>query len=161
MPEPLSANLIREKNKLEQTSPWLTLWDVQVSLSLVIHLTNHAQVVIYNGLEYIPFPIRHEEIREEAHGRLQRIVVHVANVTGEVQYYLETNDGMRGRSVTMTIISKDNPTYGGVTQTFLIDSVTANEQVASFVLGKPIPILDVRLPGRLIARDLFPSLPVQ
>lgn len=164
MPKQLPSAFLIQKNKLEQFSPSIELWQVEVSDTLTLYLANHPVAVRYEGRDHIPFPITHDEIKEEAQGRLQRLSVRVANVTREVQYYLEHNDGMRGRSVTLILVfyDADDPAgslaLGEVRQVYTIDAVQANDQVAVFVLGKGLPLLDLR--PRVIDRDLFPALPL-
>lgn len=161
MPKVLTAAMILAKNQLEQPAVrWLELWQIEISPgTLTRYLTNHTTAVVYQGFTYEQFPIRHEGIKEEAHGKIQRITVHVANVSRELQHYLEIHDGLRGRYVTLILVNQGDLTMGDLRQTFIIEGVTADDLVVSFILGKPIPVLDVRLPGRLITRDLFPSLP--
>jgi phage-related protein len=161
VPRELSAEFILEKNRLEQgANRWLQLWQVQISEGATLYLTNQPRPVVYETATYVQYPIRHDVIREEATGRLQRIVVHVANVTREVQYYLEHFDGLRGRRVALILIllDPDDDPVGELRQRYTIDSVTANEQVASFTLGKTVPWTEIRLPLRMITRDLFPAV---
>jgi hypothetical protein len=52
----------------------------------------------------------------------------------------------------------DGKIVAGPSQTWLIRRVATDEQVATIELGKPIPLLEVKLPTRIITRDQFPSL---
>lgn len=164
MPKDLPSAFLLKKNQLEQFTPSIQLWEVEVSDTLTLYLANHPVAVRYQGHDYLPFPITHDEIKEEAQGRLQRLSVRVSNVTREVQYYLEHNDGLRGRSVTLILVYYDpadpegSLALGEIRQVYTIDAVQANDQVAVFVLGKGLPLLDLR--PRVIDRDLFPALPL-
>ncbi|MGQ0568346.1 MAG: hypothetical protein ACT4P5_02260 [Armatimonadota bacterium] len=160
MPKTLSAGLVLEKNRLDPQSSWVELYQVETSTNPlnIIYLTNHPIRVVYQNAEYQPYPIRHEAIQERLEGGMQKIAVHIPNVLREVQAYLEYNDGLRGRKVTLIVVNKDKPTLGDLRQTFIIEASSADERIATFVLGKPIPVNEIRLPGRVITRDLFPSL---
>jgi phage-related protein len=164
MPKLMSPGMIAAKHVLDPQGPWVTLYKLNLNPpgesnpTLYRRIVNHPRAIVYGGEEYLPFPVRHEGIREEAQGRLQRITVQVANVSREIQDLLEAHDGLRGKHVTLIAINLDQPDLGDVRQTFIIDSVTAGDQVVSITLGKPIPIMDVKLPKRLIFRDLFPAV---
>jgi len=80
-------------------------------------------------------------------------------VLRDVQAFLEYNDGLRGKRVTLILVNLDDLTLGDLRSTFIVEATSVTEQVASFVLGKPIPVNEIRLPLRLINRDLFPALP--
>jgi phage-related protein len=119
--------------------------------------------VIYENAEYKPYPIRHEAVEEKLEGGMQKIAVHIPNILRQVQAYMEFNDGLRGRKVTLILVNKPRddtqPLIEGPRQTFVIEASSSDERIATFVLGKPIPVNEVRIPGRIITRDLFPSLP--
>lgn len=167
MPKSLLSSIISQKNALEQQHVWLELYDVLITPTLRLSLTNHTAAVIYQGREYLPYPIRRETIRDETTGRLQQVQVHISNAERAVQWYLEQYDGLRGRPVRVTWVLLQVDDAGNATditaafsQTYTIDSVTANESAATFTVGKVLPMAAMRLPGRLITRDLFPCLPL-
>lgn len=159
MPRALSAGLILKKNALDPQSAWLELYQIVASDTQTLYLANHPTNVVYEGHEYLAYPIRHDQLREEATGGLQKFTVHVPNVLRDVQAFLEYNDGLRGKRVTLILVNLDDLTLGDLRSTFIVEATSVTEQVASFVLGKPIPVNEIRLPLRLINRDLFPALP--
>ncbi len=160
MTKALSAGMILAKNRLDPQTPWLELYQLEVSVSSAHteYLTNHPRRVVYQGNEYVPYPIRHEEIREEAHGRLQKVTVVVANVFREAQAFLEEHDGLRGRTVRLILVNLGDLTLGDIRQTYKIETANADEKFVTLILGKTLS-LESRFPGRLINRDLFPALP--
>jgi len=160
VPKSLNAGLILEKNRLDPQTSWVELYQIEISTVPlnVEYLTNHPTRVVYQNAEYMPYPIRHEAIEERIEGGLQKIAVHVPNVLREVQAYMEFNDGLRGRRVTIILFNKDKPTLGDLRQNFVIEASSSDERIATFVLGKPIPVSEVRLPLRIVSRDLFPAL---
>lgn len=159
MPKSIPAALVLKKNTLDPQGPWLVLYDLEVTVGGThIRVTNHADPVIFQGNQYEPYPVRHEAVIEESQGRLQKVVVHVANAVRELQYYLENNDGLRGKKVAMHLINADDPSLGAMTQDLVIEAATSNDMVVSFVLGKPVPVFEVKFPGRLITRDTVPGM---
>ena len=160
MPKSLGAGLILQKNRLDPQMPWLELYQLEVSVSPphTEYLTNHPRRVVYEAKEYIPYPIRHEEIREEAHGRLQKITVVVANVLREAQGFLEEHKGLRGKTIRLILVNLGDLTLGEIRQTYKVESANADERFVTLVLGKTLSLAS-RFPGRLITRDLFPALP--
>lgn len=159
MTKALTTAQVLEKNKLDPQSPWLELWEVEVSATATLYLANHPDRVVYGSHEYQPYPVSHEPIEEDAQGRLNRLVVHVPNVLREVQAFLEFNDGLRGRRVTLIIVNLDRPELGDIIRSsYLVESAQATALVATLVLGKPIPIAEIRLPLETITRELFPGL---
>jgi phage-related protein len=142
-----------------ETGPWIVLYDIEFAGS-TWYITSHQTPVIRNGIQYTPWPIRWEVIEQEERGKLGQVVLHVANVTREPQYYLEQYDGLRGAKVTIRVVHGDDPEGIWVPpETFTVDSAVATAEVATLVLGKPVPVWQVRVPQQIITRDLFPAVP--
>lgn len=161
MPKTLGAAFVLAKNRLDQpTDRWIELWQIElVAGGTTLYLTNYTRPVRYGVNDYIQYPIRHEGIKEDAQGGIQRLTVRVSNVTREPEYYMQHHDGLRGKKVTLVLLNEAAPTLGDIQNVFLIESASADDQEAVFVLGKAIAVLDARAPRRIIGRDLAPALP--
>lgn len=158
MPAPVSLSYLLAKNRLDSASPWIVLYEIATGTG-VLRITNHPVDVAYNGEVYLAFPVIHEVIAQNQEGTIPQVTVHVSNVTRDVQGILEADDGLRGKQVTIRMVNLDNLAAGDIAQTFVVDSVLATAQVASFVLSKAVPAFGVKFPGRVVTRDLFPTLP--
>ena len=155
----LNVQTILAAHSLE-TGPWHVLYDVELPGGGTAHLTSSQTPVIRNGIRYEPYPIRWEVIEQEERGKLSQVVLHVSNVTREMQYYLEHYDGLRGASITIRVVHGDDPEGIWVPpETFTVDSSISTAEVATLVLGKPVPVWQVRVPQQVITRDLFPAVP--
>lgn len=160
MPKTLTALMKQAKNKLEG-GVWIELYRIDVGGGIFLTIANHTRPITYQSVTYDPFVVEHEVIQQDQEGKIPQLVASVENVTRTVQGYLEAQDGLRGKSVTIKLVHLDATGVpdGDITQAFVIDSVVASAQVATFVLSKPVPAFGVKLPGRIVSRELFPALP--
>lgn len=158
MTKALTVAQILAKNRMDPQTAWCELWEVEASATQTLYLANHPDRIVYQAHEYQSYPIGHDPIEEDAQGRLNRLIVHVPNVLREVEALMEFNDGLRGRRVRLILVNLDAPEIGDQRSSFLIQSSQATAEVASFVLGKAIPVAETRLPLRTITRPLFPGL---
>jgi phage-related protein len=158
MPRQVSLEMLIAKNNLEQDSPWLFLFDIEIDETTTLHLVNYPEAVVWNTITYTPYYLRMEPQKEQADGSMPQIKVMVSNVTREVESLLDANSGMRGKSVTITMVHKDDPVAGELTQQFIITESISNAQMATFTLEKAIPAFEIPLPRRVFTTDEFPGI---
>ena len=101
----LTPAAILAKNRIDQASPWLELYTLGLDgAEADKRIVNHPVAVNYEGFSYAPRPGSHEFIEQSADGRINQLVLHVANVDREVQRLLELYGGLRGKKVTMRLV---------------------------------------------------------
>lgn len=153
MPLDAGAGFITEKNKQENRPVYLyRVFEYDGSTDL--YFTNHDENVTFDGQEYTAFPISHESVADNTSGEIDQVTVKLANVSREIQAYLESYD-WRGKKVTITAVFLDQlaDADDAVVHTFYIDNYTADEESVSFVLTTKFDLLDVQLPLRTYNRN--------
>jgi len=110
--------------------------------------------VIYDGVTYTKFPIKHDEISENSQGEIDTLKVTVANVNRLIQSYLEGYD-LRGKKVTITLIWANQIADADANIKFIyyIDNYTATQDTVEFVLSSKYDIIDLTLPSGIYNRN--------
>lgn len=154
-----------EKNKLNQDTPWLFLFDLQVDATTTLHFVNYPESVVWNGVTYTPYYLRMDSLKEESNGALPTITVTVSNVIREMEALMQSSDpenglmsGLRGRKVAIHVVHKDDPTAGELVQDFIITASSSDATTATFTLEKSLPAMDAMLPGRTFNSVEFPGI---
>lgn len=127
----------------------------------------------FDGVVYSQFPISLSDLSSFSDGSIDTATLTVANVSREMMYYVESLDGLRGRTVYIksvferfldfkytvspdgTLTITDNPEADPdscVDDFFRIDSYTANESTVVFQL-EPSANLSVKIPIRKFTSD--------
>ena len=113
-----------------------------------LHLAEGKADIVYGGLPYTAFPIKHSGTEENASGQIDQLTVSVSNVSRLIQAYLEAYD-WRGLKVTITLAWANQlaDPDAHIDFVYYIDTYTANEEVAEFTLTSKLDILDAQLPA--------------
>jgi lambda family phage minor tail protein L len=151
----LSNNLIDEKNKLENLSPWITLYEVELNDSETIYLAEYPENITFDSNTYISFPIKHSDFNENSRGTIARMQVTVANADRQIQAYLEANNGLRGQKVIVRMVHKDHlddPTSVIESTLYIIAPSFDGEAVVFTLSPTKFDILRVQTPGRAYLR---------
>jgi lambda family phage minor tail protein L len=154
MPEPINTGFATQKN-LQENKP-IMLYDVLLNDGVThLRLCEWDTTITYNGINYLPFPLTHEGISQNALGEIDAIKVHMSAVDRSIVSLLEANDGLRGNQVIMTLVFADllSDPNANISQTFYIDSVETTELEAVFVLTTKLDLWQVKLPGRMMYRN--------
>ena len=150
----LNSNLISEKNKPENFPIFLyTLHDYD-GIGTDLNFAAYDADVTFSGKTYYKAPIAHEAVAENSSGQIDAVKVRVANVNRVMQGYLEDHN-LRGKQVDIILVFANklsNPSYQA-TDTFYVDSYTADENIVEFTLTTKFDILDVNIPGRKFLRN--------
>jgi len=138
----LSANLIKEKNLISGTHPWLILLDVEIDESETIYIVRNVDDITFDGQLYTAFPFEIDPIKFMNTGEISTVQIRVCNITRTIQGYLEENDGLIGNSVTLRVVNEGflAENYAELTMTFQILSCTADASWVSFSCGMPNPM---------------------
>lgn len=140
----IHADLKTAKNALNNTDAWLVLFDVYVSDSEVLRLTNNEAAVTWSSETYSPFPIGFESLEETGQGDLPYISCFVANVDRLVSGYLETHNGLLDRAVKMHIVNTSNMSVG-ITINLMIRETTVTDTTVNFRLSHH-PFFEIQFP---------------
>jgi phage-related protein len=132
----LTAALIIEKNKLANTSPWITLLRVTLADATILKLAAYPSDVTFNSETYTACPCVIEPIGEVASGNIGTLRVAVANVNRLISSYLETND-LLGNAVTVRVVhaSHLSSSTDKIDFAYRINRVIVTDEVATFELG--------------------------
>lgn len=150
----LDDNFITEKNKQENSPIFLyTLYDYDGNGNNLYFAEWHENVV-FDGIDYTKFPIRHDFVGENTQGEIDQITISLANVSRLIQAYLEDYD-LRGKKVSIKIVwsnhldDADNYTE----DIYYIDTYTADEQNVVLTLTSKFDVLETELPSRMFLRN--------
>lgn len=103
---------------------------------------------------YTAFALAHGGITQNTEGQTDTLTVTLANVNLAIQAYLETNDALRGRKVTIRQVFEDDLAEPSayIEDAFWVDSVTVTQDVATFSLVPRVDMLRVVVPSRTFSR---------
>jgi len=162
-----NANFIEAKNQPHNSPIWLYRISIDgVEANDLFLAETDYDVYFYrtdaDGADYAQiyqgFSIGHDGLDEVADGEITGPTITVGNVSREIMYYVENNDGLRGQKVTirqaMFDSLSDKDAY--IQDVFYVDSVDWNTMAVSFTLVSRLESLNVQLPGRTYARDYCP-----
>ena len=156
-----NANFISEKNKVTNAPIWLYRIATTDSVADDLYLAEYDQAVNYFKDVATPqtylsdIPLTHEGIDENASGKIGGLTIKVANATREMQAFLELNDGLRGRKVTIRQVFQatlaDPDAY--IEDIYYIDSVDASIGQIKFKLTSKMDVLQMTVPRRSYNRS--------
>lgn len=156
MPINLSQPLVEEKNKIEQTSPWLLcLQMVNVAGDLTIRVVNNTEDVTFKGELYQAFPFEIDTIPEATKGSLPTVAIKLSNVDRTIQAYVEQDATFgSGWTVTLFLVHADHLAdtspegqVSEIEQTWQSLDVTASAETITINLGMANPML-VQFPSQ-------------
>jgi lambda family phage minor tail protein L len=110
--------------------------------------------IVYDGVPYTKFPIKHDEVSENSQGEIDTLRVTVANVNRAIQAYLEGYD-LRGKKVIITLVWANQLSDADANIKFIyyIDNYTATQDAVEFVLSSKYDIIDLTLPNGIYNRN--------
>ena len=152
MPRDVTDVFTEQKNK-EENQP-IVLYEINHTGSSWLYFAEYDEDVTFDGQVYTAFPIKHEFISENVQGEIDVLRIRVANVSREIQAYIELHDGFRGKSIKIKIVWADElgDAVAFVQDEFFIDKVVSDENVTEFTLSSKFDVLDVELPLRKYSR---------
>ena len=135
-----------EKNKPENQPIYLyTIEDYDGATDL--NLAEYDTDIVYDGITYTKFPIKHDNIGENSQGQIDVVNVSVSNVNRTIQSYLESYD-LRGKKVIITLVWANQlaDVDANIKFTYYIDNYSANQGTVDFSLSSKYDIIDLTLP---------------
>lgn len=154
MPRGLNTDFINEKNKAQNRPIFLySIYDYD-GIGSILNLASYDTDVVFDGVTYTKFPMRHDRIGENTNGAIDNVKVKISNVSRSIQYYLELYD-WRNKKVRITTVFADYLTDPDIKRedVFYISSYSANESVAEFTLTSKFNVLGVMIPKRIYSRN--------
>ena len=147
---------IQMKNKIGEKITPIYLYSIQYDpiANCWLRLTGCGMDITFDGYEYKKYGINHSNIQENLSGRINKVTLTLANITREVQYYLNTYDGLKGCKVTIKLVwleNLDNP-FCFLGDTYYIEDSHSNPKQASLTLASDLDVLDIQLPRRSFYR---------
>lgn len=131
----LSSTLSKQKNKLHTDKAWAHLFIVQITSTEALYLTNHSEQIAYDSHLYKPFPVSVGDIVEDSKGNLSSIPLTVSNINRMMMAYMETEDALLGNEVKIYLVNKVDTSVVINLGTYEILEASADQNVASFILG--------------------------
>lgn len=99
----LASEIQTAMAELNQTGIWCYLFDIVVDDETTLRLTDGVRPVLYNGIEYTPYPILLGEVNDTTKPEVHNIRLTVPNLDRMLSYYLE-QDKIQGHQVTITLV---------------------------------------------------------
>ena len=150
----------REESNAYEQSKLFRLVTLTIAENNVLYLVDSNYDITFSNRLYTRFPLSVKDMTLSADGTVERAQITVANVSREIEYEIEHNNGLRGCRVTIKKVFEKflDLTYtveedGTITPSakvladpsayigdeFLIDAYTSNDQVIVFDL---LPVCD-------------------
>lgn len=145
---------VKNEVRKEALTP-IVLFEVYITDTDIRRFAAFNENVTFAGNTYYGYPITFSSIRSEI-GTVDKINVLISNVTREMTILVARYDGLRGKLVKIFIVFYDllgDPKNRlGLFEGY-IDSVSVNQETASFEITSKLDVLGITLPRRIILRD--------
>ena len=153
---PLDTNAaFKQETRKRQTQPIFlyTIYDYDGEGNNK-YFTAYDKNVIFDGIDYIRFPITHDVITENVKGEIDSTKVQLSNISRLIEYYLQNYD-LRGKKISIKMVYAnllDDPdTY--IEFSNYIDSYSSNVKDVIFNIMSKFDILGVVIPGRIYIKS--------
>ena len=152
---PRDTNAVFKQEKAKETNQPIFLYTIfDYDGSNDLYWAEYDTDIVYDGITYIRFPIKHDFIGENTQGEIDAVRVTLGNVSRLIQAYLENND-FRGKKVRILQVwanqLADADAY--IEDIYYIDSYTADQNNVQFSLTSKFDVLDLELPARKYSRN--------
>jgi len=153
---PLETNKsFKEETRKKETQPIFlyVIWDYD-GASNNKYFAAYDKNVIFDGIDYIKFPITHDEITENVKGEIDTTKVQLSNVSRLIEYYLQNYD-LRGKKISIKMVYAnllDDPD-AYIEFSNYIDSYTSNVKDVVFSIMSKFDVLNVIVPGRIYIKS--------
>lgn len=173
-----SINVVQEQVKFT-ASALLELWELDgrnIGMDTVYNFydgtNNNFQPLTYNGIAYLPFPIKIENMSQDGKGTLPRPKITVSNIRGFISNILLEYDNLIGATITRTRVfarfvdasnftspppvwSTPDPDAHYPPEPFVINrKVAENRQVVTFELSSPLELEKITVPRRQVISNV-------
>jgi len=153
MPRNVNATFKAEKAKKENAPIFLYVLKEYNGVD-DLNFTGFDENVIFDGIVYTKFPIKHEFVAENNQGQIDQVKITLANVSRLIELYLEQYD-FRGKKIIIRTVWADqlSDPDAYIDDVFYIDNYTADQSNVEFTLTGKFDVLGIDLPARRYARN--------
>lgn len=158
---PLSTNDdFKKETRKKETEPIFlyTIFDYDGANSNK-YFAAYDKNVVFDDIDYIKFPISHDEITENVKGEIDATKVQLSNVSRLIEYYLQNYD-LRGKKISIKMVYAnllDDPN-AYIEFSNYIDSYTSNVKDVVFSVMSKFDVLNVIVPGQIYIKSHCQSL---
>lgn len=134
--------LIIEKNKIASVNPWLVLLEIVMPDNTQINLVHNTEDIIFGGKTYTAFPFQLEIPDLNSKGEVPSWTLRVCNISGIIQGYAESLDGLVGSDITIRFVNAGYllEDYDNLAVTLQIISASATAEWMTWQLGMASPL---------------------
>jgi len=152
----LDSDFLAEKNKL-QSSATIDLYEISLD-GTPLRFAAWREDVVFNGDTYVSFPIVRNEYTESEDDVLPQIQLTIANVSRVIGGYLESYNGLIGKTVTHRTVFENllSDPNAVVEETYYVKSSVANQDAVVLVLASRLDIFNASLPARRFQKNFCP-----
>lgn len=168
-----------QEQYLSSPSALIELWKLDgtsIGLSTIYYFCNGSntnfQPVTFNGVPYVPFPIKVDGMALDGKGNIPRPKLTVSNINGFVSSLLLQNQQINGATITRQRVSArfldasnfgtplpvwvtPDPTAAYAPEPWTVNrKITENNQIVQFELVSPIELGNIKLPRRQIISNI-------
>ena len=145
-----------EKNLLATKERWVWLYEIEVPtkpLATRYRFVRDPVKVTFRGNTYYPFPVTHNETKQDDKGDLPRVTLSASNITREIISTLNTYGGLVGQPVRIILTHQlAIATNSAVLEhDFKITNTSVNENSVTATLGD-LNLYDAKLPQQKMMR---------
>ena len=154
MTRPLEDAFIAAKNaETNQPINLYTLYDYD-GLGNDLTYAEYDSNVVYDGVTYFQFPVTYDNVSENMSGEIDTIQIKVANVTRDIEGYLENYD-LRAKKISIKAVWADelSDPLAFSEDIYWIDSIQANQTEVVFTCASKFDIMELTLPNRQYTRN--------
>jgi len=135
----ISDSFKEMKNKVGDRITPIYLYSIQYDAvaSKWLRLCNHPTDITFDGITYSKYVIRHSGTTENLNGRIDKVNLSIGNVDRNLQYYLDTYDGLKGKKVEISLVwlEKIDVVDSVMTDEYYIEDSTSNRNAVSLTLA--------------------------
>lgn len=153
----LSSAAKLEAHKLISDGAWIVLFEIQIVDGPTLYLCRNNEKVNWNSIEWVPFPLEIDDVKESSNGELPSVVLRVSNVTRAVQGYIEDANGGVGSVVIIRVVHSKHLDLiePELEEEFICVSTKCNALWVTFELGIGEPVIK-RFPMRRYLKNFCP-----
>lgn len=144
------------KNKVGDKITPIYLYSIQYDAvaNKWLRFCSHTSDIEFDGITYQKYTITHDGTSENLNGRADKVNLAIGNVNRQLQYYLDTYDGLKGKKVTISLVWLEKIDFvdSVMTGEYRIEDSTSNKKAVSLTLSSNLDVLDVQLPRRSFHR---------
>lgn len=152
-PLPVNDTFTEEKNKQENTP--IMLYTIVFPGATNVTLAEWDVDVLYNGITYITFPLKHEGISKNILGETDTVKVVLSNVNREMAAILLSYGGLIDYQIDLMLVFANHldDADANIMETYWVDNSSIAEGECVFILSTRLDLFQIKLPRRTMNRN--------